>query len=87
MVPAINPVHIRSRPIFCAATIGPTTSPSANASPSSKVRLLRADDIRIAIGVKNNSAADNSGGSFAASTKPIAPPITAPDIRPTPNPL
>jgi hypothetical protein len=48
---------------------------------------LRADDIRIAIGVKNNSAADNSGGSFAASTNPAAPPITAPDIRPMPSPL
>ena len=87
MLPAISPVHIRSRPIFCAATIGPTTRPSANASPSSSVRLLRADDIRIAIGVKNNSAAESSGGSRAASTKPIAPPMIAPDISPMPSPL
>ena len=86
-MPAISPVHIRSRPIFCAATIGAITRPSAKASPSSRVRLLRADDIRIAIGVKNSSAADSSGGSFAASTKPTAPPISAADIRPMPSPL
>ena len=48
------------------ANSGPSTSPKASASRSTSMRALRKADIRNATGVRNNSAALISGGSFAA---------------------
>ena len=64
--PPTIPVHSRSSPTCQAASNGPSTRPKASASQSDSTRQFRVVEIRNDIGVRNSSAALNSGGSEVA---------------------